>query len=91
MATCRRLWAILRRPLAPPGSQWSPRPLQLQRAAPRPPQLLRSGQAPEGVRETMPIVFVLPMTGSMASLTERRMIPAVHRRGEAPSANAASI
>jgi len=39
----------------------------------------------------MPIVFVLSMTGSMASLTEGRMIPAVHRRGEASSANAASI
>ncbi len=31
-------------------------------------------------RETMPIVFVLSMTGAMASLTERRMTLAVHCR-----------
>ena len=31
------------------------------------------------------------MTGAMASLTERRLTLAVHCRGEAPSARAASI
>jgi len=39
----------------------------------------------------MPIVLVLSMTGTMASRTARRMTLAVHCRGEAPSARAASI
>jgi len=42
-------------------------------------------------KKTMPILFVLSMTGAMASRTERRMTSAALCRGEAPSARAASI